>query len=238
MQYAQISSQFKFFCGGDIHSDKSYFKVLDQSGKVVLKKNLPNNFALLKDFLKPVMGDVAIGVESNYNYYWIADGCAKGDIPFFLGHAYYMKAIAANKNKGKVITRFPPEPNGYLHIGHAKSIVLNFGIAKSFSGLCNLRFDDTNPEKEDQEYIEAIKQDIQWLGYEWHELCFSSDYFDQLYNFAEQLIQAGKAYVDDLDAAQIRATRGTLTEPGEESPHRQRTIEDNLDLFKSMHAGD
>lgn len=99
MQYAEISNQFKYFCGGDIHSDKSYFKVLDQSGKVILKKNLPNNFALLKDFLKPVLGNVAIGVESNYNYYWIADGCTRGDIPFFLGHAYYMKAIAANKNK-------------------------------------------------------------------------------------------------------------------------------------------
>lgn len=147
------------------------------------------------------------------------------------------KDIAAKKNKAEVTTRFPPEPNGYLHIGHAKSIVLNFGIAKSYGGKCNLRFDDTNPEKEDQEYIEAIKEDVRWLGYDWTELRFSSDYFDQLYDFAEQLIQAGKAYVDDLNAEQIRAARGTLTKPGEKSPHRNRSIEENLGLFRRMKAG-
>jgi len=146
--------------------------------------------------------------------------------------------IAANKNNGKVITRFPPEPNGYLHIGHAKSIVLNFGIAESYNGFCNLRFDDTNPEKEDQEYIESIKQDVQWLGYEWHELCFSSDYFDQLYTYAEELILAGKAYVDDQSAEEIRVSRGTLTEPGQESLHRDRSIEENLDLFRRMRDGE
>ena len=146
--------------------------------------------------------------------------------------------IAAKKNGGKVLTRFPPEPNGYLHIGHAKSIVLNFGIAQSYNGHCNLRFDDTNPEKEEQEYIDAIKKDIQWLGYDWHKLCFSSDYFEQLYTYAERLIQAGKAYVDDLDAEQIRATRGTLTEPGEESPYRDRPVEENLDLLRRMKQGE
>ncbi len=146
--------------------------------------------------------------------------------------------IAVAKNPDGVITRFPPEPNGYLHIGHAKSIVLNFGIAKSYSGRCNLRFDDTNPEKEEGEYIEAIKQDIVWLGYDWHELHFASDYFEQLYQFAEQLIQYGKAYVDDQSVDEVRQTRGTLTESGIESPHRNRSIEENLNLFRRMKAGE
>ncbi len=146
--------------------------------------------------------------------------------------------IAAAGNSGQVVTRFPPEPNGYLHIGHAKSIVLNFGIAKSYSGKCNLRFDDTNPEQEEDEYIEAIKQDVAWLGYDWHELYFASGYFEQLYQFAEQLIQDGKAYVDDQSADEIHQARGTLAEPGTESPYRNRSIEQNLDLFRRMRAGE
>lgn len=146
--------------------------------------------------------------------------------------------IENGKHDGRVVTRFPPEPNGYLHIGHAKSIVLNFGIAQSYHGRCNLRFDDTNPEKENPEYIESIKQDVEWLGYRWDELRFSSEYFEQLYQYAEQLIEDGKAYVDDLNAEQIRQTRGTLTEPGSESPNRHRSIEENLDLFRRMRAGE
>jgi len=143
-----------------------------------------------------------------------------------------------NKNNGKVVTRFPPEPNGYLHIGHAKSICLNFGIAAENNGRCNLRFDDTNPEKESDEYVEAIKRDVQWLGFEWSELCHASDYFEQLYNYAVQLIEQGQAYVDSLSAEQIREYRGTLTQPGRESPDRSRPIAENLDLFKRMRAGE
>ncbi|WP_432740991.1 glutamine--tRNA ligase/YqeY domain fusion protein [Methylobacter sp. G7] len=143
-----------------------------------------------------------------------------------------------NKNNGKVVTRFPPEPNGYLHIGHAKSICLNFGIAAENNGACNLRFDDTNPEKESDEYVEAIKRDVQWLGFEWSELHHASDYFEQLYNYAVQLIEQGQAYVDSLSAEQIREYRGTLTEPGRESPDRSRSIAENLDLFKRMRAGE
>jgi glutaminyl-tRNA synthetase len=145
-----------------------------------------------------------------------------------------------NKNEGRVHTRFPPEPNGYLHIGHAKSICLNFGIAKeNDAGLCNLRFDDTNPEKEDVEYTNAIKEDIHWLGFDWEDrLYYASDYFAQLYEFAMQLIKEGKAYVDSLNADQIREYRGTLTEPGQESPDRNRSIEENLDLFARMRAGE
>ncbi len=146
--------------------------------------------------------------------------------------------LAANKNNGNVVTRFPPEPNGYLHIGHAKSICLNFGIAAENNGKCNLRFDDTNPEKESDEYVESIKRDVQWLGFEWSELCHASDYFGQLYDYAEQLIGQGLAYVDSLSAEQIRAYRGTLTEPGKESPDRNRPIAENLDLFKRMRAGE
>jgi len=143
-----------------------------------------------------------------------------------------------NKNNGKVVTRFPPEPNGYLHIGHAKSICLNFGIAAENNGACNLRFDDTNPEKESDEYVEAIKRDVQWLGFEWSELHHASDYFEQLYDYAVQLIEQGQAYVDSLSAEQIREYRGTLTEPGKESPDRSRPIAENLDLFKRMRAGE
>ena len=135
-------------------------------------------------------------------------------------------------------TRFPPEPNGYLHIGHAKSIVLNFGVAEDFNGLCNLRFDDTNPEKEEDEYVRAIMEDVRWLGYEWSKLCHASDYFQQLYDYAVELIKQGKAYVDSLSAEQIREYRGTLTEPGRESPDRNRSVEENLDLFARMRAGE
>ncbi|MCW8964726.1 MAG: glutamine--tRNA ligase/YqeY domain fusion protein, partial [Gammaproteobacteria bacterium] len=146
--------------------------------------------------------------------------------------------IENNKHQGKVITRFPPEPNGYLHIGHAKSIVLNFGIARSYNGLCNLRFDDTNPEKENPEYVKSIEEDVSWLGYHWNELRFSSEYFGQLYEYAEQLIKDGKAYVDSQNAEQIRQTRGTLTQPGTESPDRNRSIDENLNLFRRMKAGE
>jgi glutaminyl-tRNA synthetase len=146
--------------------------------------------------------------------------------------------LKENKNNGKVATRFPPEPNGYLHIGHAKSICLNFGIAAEYNGTCNLRFDDTNPEKESIEYMESIKRDVQWLGFEWTELRHASDYFEQLYDYALQLIRQGKAYVDSLSAEQIRHYRGTLTEPGKESPDRNRSIEENLDLFKRMRNGE
>jgi len=149
------------------------------------------------------------------------------------------KDIETNRFGGRVHTRFPPEPNGYLHIGHAKSIVLNFGIAEEFNGLCNLRFDDTNPEKEDIEYIESIKEDVRWLGYDWGDRLFhASDYFDQLYEYAIQLIKKGKAYVDDLSPEELRQQRGTLTEPGVESPYRNRSVEENLDLFERMRAGE
>jgi glutaminyl-tRNA synthetase len=138
----------------------------------------------------------------------------------------------------KVATRFPPEPNGYLHIGHAKSIALNFGIAAEFGGTCNLRFDDTNPAREEQEYIDAIKRDVEWLGYKWDNLFNASDYFEQLYAWAEHLIHAGKAYVDDQSQDEIRMTRGTLTEAGQESPYRHRGVDENLDLFRRMRAGE
>ncbi len=135
-------------------------------------------------------------------------------------------------------TRFPPEPNGYLHIGHAKAICLDFGLADEFGGLTNLRFDDTNPEKEEQEYVDSIERDVRWLGFEWDRLCYASDYFDQLYEWAVQLIKAGKAYVDDHSAEEIRAHRGTLTEPGQNSPYRERSVEENLDLLERMRAGE
>ncbi len=139
----------------------------------------------------------------------------------------------------RVHTRFPPEPNGYLHIGHAKSICLNFGVAQEYGGKCNLRFDDTNPVKEDTEYVNAIQEDVHWLGFDWQDrLFYASDYFGKLYAFAEQLIQMGKAYVDSLSAEEIRAHRGTLTEPGTDSPYRGRSIEENLDLFRRMKAGE
>jgi glutaminyl-tRNA synthetase len=135
-------------------------------------------------------------------------------------------------------TRFPPEPNGYLHIGHAKAICIDFGLADEFGGKTNLRFDDTNPEKEEQEYVDSIMADVRWLGFEWERLCYASDYFGQLYEWALQLIKAGKAYVDDLSADEIRQHRGTLTEPGKDSPYRNRSVEENLDLFTRMKAGE
>ena len=146
--------------------------------------------------------------------------------------------LKENKHNGRVATRFPPEPNGYLHIGHAKSICLNFGMAAENNGSCNLRFDDTNPEKESIEFMESIERDVQWLGFAWTELHHASDYFEQLYNYAVQLINQNKAYVDSLSPEQMRAYRGTLTEPGKESPDRSRSIADNLDLFIRMRAGE
>jgi glutaminyl-tRNA synthetase len=137
-----------------------------------------------------------------------------------------------------VQTRFPPEPNGYLHIGHAKAISLDFGLADEFGGKTNLRFDDTNPEKEDQEYVDSIQADVRWLGFDWERLCYASYYFGQLYEWALKLIQAGKAYVDDLSAEEIRQHRGTLTEPGKDSPYRNRSVEENLDLFRRMKSGE
>jgi glutaminyl-tRNA synthetase len=147
--------------------------------------------------------------------------------------------IKTNKHNGRVQTRFPPEPNGYLHIGHAKSICLNFGLAIDYDGLCNLRFDDTNPTKEEQEYVDSIKEDIKWLGFDWHDReYYASDYFDQLYEYAIKLIKKAKAYVDSLTADQIRETRGTPTEAGKESPFRNRSVEENLDLFERMKNGE
>jgi glutaminyl-tRNA synthetase len=147
--------------------------------------------------------------------------------------------VQRGKYGGRVHTRFPPEPNGYLHIGHAKSICLNFGIAAEFGGLCNLRFDDTNPTKEDVEYVESIKADVRWLGFDWDDrLFYASDYFEQLYRYAVQLIEAGRAYVDSLSAEEIRSTRGTATGAGQESPYRNRSVEENLDLFARMRAGE
>ena len=144
-----------------------------------------------------------------------------------------------NRFGGRVHTRFPPEPNGYLHIGHAKSICLNFGVADQYGGMCNLRFDDTNPTKEDVEYVEAIQEDVRWLGFNWGEReLYASDYFEQLYQYASQLIRQGKAYVDSLNADEIRAYRGTLTEPGKDSPHRERSVEENQYLFERMRAGE
>ena len=147
--------------------------------------------------------------------------------------------LKAGRVKGAIATRFPPEPNGYLHIGHAKSICLNFGIAEDYDGTCNLRFDDTNPHKENVEYVEAIKKDVRWLGYDWDDrLFYASDYFEQLYEFAVELINSGKAYVCDLTAEEIREYRGTLTVPGKDSPYRDRSIIENLNLFVRMRNGE
>ncbi len=154
-------------------------------------------------------------------------------------HQIIDEELKAGKNGGRVHTRFPPEPNGYLHIGHAKSICLNFGTAQKYNGLTNLRFDDTNPSKEDTEYVESIMEDVHWLGFDWGDrLYYASDYFDQLFDFAVRLIQEGKAYVDDQDAETISAQKGTPTRPGTESPYRNRSVEENLDLFMRMKAGE
>ena len=140
---------------------------------------------------------------------------------------------------GNVVTRFPPEPNGYLHIGHAKSMCLNFGLAQEYGGRCHMRFDDTNPAKEEEEFVDGILEDVRWLGWDWGDhLYFASDHFDKLYDFAIDLIKKGKAYVDDLDQEQIRQYRGTLTEPGVESPYRNRSVEENLALFLGMKNGE
>jgi glutaminyl-tRNA synthetase len=158
------------------------------------------------------------------------------------GQDFIRDIVKADLEAGRqqaIVTRFPPEPNGYLHIGHAKSICLNFGIAAEFGGRCHLRFDDTNPTKEEQEYIDAIERDVHWLGFDWGEhLYHASDYFEQLYEWAEHLIKAGKAYVDDQSQAEMRANRGTLTEPGKDSPDRGRSVAENLDLFRRMRAGE
>ena len=159
------------------------------------------------------------------------------------GRDFIRDIVAADLQSGKhksVVTRFPPEPNGYLHLGHAKSICLNFGVAEEFGGHCNLRFDDTNPTKEEQEYIDAIQRDVRWLGFDWGEgnLHYASDYFEQLYDWAVHLIRAGKAYVDDQSQEEIRFKRGTLTEPGQNSPFRDRSVDENLDLFARMRAGE
>jgi glutaminyl-tRNA synthetase len=159
-----------------------------------------------------------------------------------VGHDFIRDIVKADLDAGRakaVVTRFPPEPNGYLHIGHAKSICLNFGIAGEFGGRCHLRFDDTNPAREEQEYIDAIERDVRWLGFDWGKhLYHASDYFEQLYAWAEDLIRAGKAYVDDQNPEQMRVNRGTLTEPGKNSPFRDRSVEENLDLFRRMRAGE
>jgi glutaminyl-tRNA synthetase len=158
------------------------------------------------------------------------------------GRDFIRDIVAADLASGKhtsVVTRFPPEPNGYLHLGHAKSICLNFGVAEEFGGRCHLRFDDTNPAKEEQEYIDAIQRDVRWLGFDWGtHLHYASDYFEQLYAWAQNLIRAGKAYVDDQSQDDIRLARGTLTEPGKNSPFRDRPIDENLDLFARMRAGE
>src|SRR6058998_214073 len=146
--------------------------------------------------------------------------------------------LKTNKYGSRVQTRFPPEPNGYLHIGHAKAICLDFGLADEFAGHTNLRFDDTNPQKEETEYVDSIMEDVKWLGFHWDGLFYASDYFGQLYEWAVQLVKAGKAYVDDLSADQIRLYRGTLTEPGKDSPFRNRSVEENLDLFERMRKGE
>ena len=148
-------------------------------------------------------------------------------------------ADLASGKHGSIVTRFPPEPNGYLHVGHAKSICLNFGLARDYHGKCNLRFDDTNPEKESEEYAQSIQDDVRWLGFQWNgEVRWASDYFEQLYQFAVELIQKGLAYVDDLTPEQMREYRGTLTQAGRNSPYRERSVAENLDLFARMRAGE
>ncbi len=166
------------------------------------------------------------------------DTAAAPPVPFDFIRSIVADDLAVGKHRGRVATRFPPEPNGYLHIGHAKSICLNFGIAEETGGTCNLRFDDTNPAKEDVEYVDAIKEDVEWLGFTWDALLFASDYFERLYEFAVALIRQNKAYVDSLNADEIRAHRGTLTEPGRNSPYRDRPVDENLDLFARMRRGE
>ena len=181
--------------------------------------------------------------DSNYPPPAAADA-ASADAPVSERQVDFIREIVAEDLKAgrhnrRVHTRFPPEPNGYLHIGHAKSIALNFGVAEEFGGLCNLRFDDTNPTKEDVEYVDSIQEDVRWLGFDWADRIFyASDYFERMYTYAEQLIRDRKAYVDSLSADEIRAYRGTLTDPGRDSPYRDRSVEENLDLFRRMRAGE
>ncbi len=165
------------------------------------------------------------------------DNSADSDSSNFI-HNMIAEDVANGKHQGLVATRFPPEPNGYLHIGHAKSICLNFGMAKEFGGWTNLRFDDTNPDKESEEYMSAIKRDVEWLGFSWKSLCYASDYFDQLYDFAVALVKKGAAYVDSLSADEIREYRGTLKTPGKDSPYRNRSVDENLNLLEGMKNGD
>lgn len=166
------------------------------------------------------------------------DSLPEEKVPANFVHQIIQEDIRNNKNEGRVHTRFPPEPNGYLHIGHAKSICLNFGTAKKFGGKCNLRFDDTNPVKEDTEYVDSILEDVRWLGFEWDGLYYASDYFENLYEYAEKLINKGLAYVCDLSQEEMSLQRGTVTKPGNDSPYRQRTVEENLRLFRGMRAGE
>lgn len=188
--------------------------------------------------LSPRRGEGAASADSTVALRTAGEEAASAAGQDFLRVRIRQDCEAGNCN-GRVHTRFPPEPNGYLHIGHAKSICINFGLAQEFGGLCNLRFDDTNPVKEDTEYVDAIREDVRWLGGEWEDREFyASDYFERLYAFAEQLIRMGKAYVDSQSAEEIRATRGTLTQPGTESPWRNRSVEENLDLFRRMRAGE
>ncbi len=169
---------------------------------------------------------------------WIVATMNKEEKPLDFVRQIVTDDVAAGKNGGRVHTRFPPEPNGYLHIGHAKSICLNFGIAREFDAKCNLRFDDTNPEKEETEFVESIKEDIRWLGFEWDQECYASDYFQQLYDWAVQLIKDGKAYVCDQTVEEVRQFRGSWKQPGQESPYRNRSVEENLDLFERMKNGE
>jgi glutaminyl-tRNA synthetase len=182
----------------------------------------------MKEIMNPLTNEVPAGAEL----------AAEGGPSNFI-REIILDDLKTNKYGGRVHTRFPPEPNGYLHIGHAKSITLNFGLAQEFGGKCNLRFDDTNPSKEETEYVDSIIQDVHWLGGDWESrLFYASDYFQQLYEWAVQLIKAGKAYVDDLTPDEVRKQRGTLTEPGQNSPYRDRTVDENLDLFARMKAGE
>ena len=168
-----------------------------------------------------------------------AETSRSGEEPRHFISAIVERDLAAGVDGGRVVTRFPPEPNGYLHIGHAKAIVLNFELARRYGGRCNLRFDDTNPTKESVEYVDAIQRDVRWLGYEWGEhLYFASDYFEALYEMAQHLVKSGKAYVCDLPLEEVRALRGSLTEPGRPSPYRDRTPQENLDLLARMRAGE
>jgi glutaminyl-tRNA synthetase len=187
---------------------------------------------------------VSIREQGEYGVESMATGNGSSEGPAESAPSHFIRNIVAEdiqqgKNQSRVHTRFPPEPNGYLHIGHAKSICLNFGLAAEFRGKCNLRFDDTNPSKEDVEYVESIKEDVRWLGFDWDDREFyASDYFEQLYQFAIQLIKSGKAFVCDLNADEMRQYRGTLTEPGKNSPYRDRSAEENLELFQRMRAGE